>query len=94
MSLECQTADQILTFLDSHSEWTEQNNSLIRHFTFKDFTEAFGFITKVAEIADKQDHHPLWSNCYNKVSIEITTHEADGITHRDFSFIEAVDLLL
>lgn len=94
MSLECKTSDQVLTFLGSHSEWTEHNNALIRHFKFKDFTEAFGFITQVAEIADKQDHHPQWSNCYNKVTIEITTHEADGITHRDFSFIEAVDLLL
>lgn len=94
MSLECKTSDEIQTFLTVHSEWAKQNQSFARHFKFKDFSQAFDFINQVASIADKQDHHPQWSNCYNKVDIEITTHEAGGITERDFVFVEAVDQLL
>lgn len=93
MSLECKTSEQVHAFLSAHREWAEQETCLVRYYKFKDFTEAFGFITQVAEIADKQDHHPQWSNCYNKVTIEITTHEAGGITERDFTFIEAIDQL-
>lgn len=61
-------------------------------FEFKDFNEAFGFMTRVAIAADKADHHPEWFNVYNKVEITLTTHEVDGLSERDVAladFIEA-----
>lgn len=63
-----------------------------KRFTFKDFNEAFGFMTRVALMADKIDHHPEWSNVYNRVDILMTTHDCDGLSERDAAlarFIEA-----
>ncbi len=63
-----------------------------KRFTFKDFNEAFGFMTRVALMADKIDHHPEWSNVYNRVDILLTTHDCDGLSERDAvlaRFIEA-----
>lgn len=63
-----------------------------KRFTFKDFNEAFGFMTRVALMADKIDHHPEWSNVYNRVDILLTTHDCDGLSERDAGlarFIEA-----
>ncbi|MBN9525157.1 MAG: 4a-hydroxytetrahydrobiopterin dehydratase [Alphaproteobacteria bacterium] len=63
-----------------------------KRFTFKDFNEAFGFMTRVALMADKIDHHPEWSNVYNRVDILLTTHDCDGLSERDAAlarFIEA-----
>lgn len=94
MSLKCKLDDEIEQFLKAHPDWTKHNQALSRQLQFNDFIQAFDFMTQVANIADAHDHHPQWSNCYNKVNIEITTHEAGGITQRDFVFIEAVDQLL
>lgn len=64
--------------------WKEVNNTLEQEFVFKDFKEAFAFMTKVADIANELDHHPEWSNVYNKVSIKLTTHDAGNtITEKD-----------
>src|SRR3989344_5968211 len=64
--------------------WKEENNTLTRTFTFKNFVDAFGFMTKVAFIAEKMNHHPNWSNVYNKVSIALCTHDAGNtITEKD-----------
>ncbi len=64
--------------------WQEQDNKLIRDFEFADFSEAFAFMTRVALIAEKMDHHPWWSNVYNKVRIELTTHDAGNtVTDKD-----------
>ena len=64
--------------------WQEQNNSLYEKFEFKDFSEAFAFMTRVALAAEKMDHHPTWTNVYNKVEIWLTTHDAgDVITEKD-----------
>jgi 4a-hydroxytetrahydrobiopterin dehydratase len=72
--------------------WTEENNRLKRTFVFKDFTEAFGFMTKVAIAAEKMDHHPFWTNVYNKVSIELSTHDAGNIvTDKDRKLAKAID---
>jgi 4a-hydroxytetrahydrobiopterin dehydratase len=74
--------------------WTEQNNMLYRSFEFKDFKEAFAFMTKVAALAEKLNHHPTWSNTYNKVEIWLTTHDADNkITQLDEDMAEAIDQL-
>ncbi len=67
-------------------------DAIEKRFTFKDFNEAFGFMTRVALMADKIDHHPEWSNVYNRVDILLTTHDCDGLSERDAAlarFIEA-----
>ena len=75
--------------------WKEENNKLKRTFTFRDFTEAFGFMTKVALIAEKMDHHPEWSNVWNKVNIELSTHSAGNkVTNKDWELAKAIDKLL
>jgi 4a-hydroxytetrahydrobiopterin dehydratase len=74
--------------------WTEKNNKLIKTFEFDNFVEAFGFMTKVAIIAEKLNHHPNWSNVYNKVSIELSTHDAgDVITDKDRELAKAIDAI-
>ena len=67
--------------------------AITRSLTFTDFNAAFGFMTRVALLADKVDHHPEWSNVYNKVTIELTTHDAGGLTHRDTRLAKAIDKL-
>lgn len=76
------------------NKWTEQNNRLIKKFQFKDFNEAFEFMKQVAVMADKMDHHPYWTNSYNKVYMELNTHSAGGIvTKKDFALAEAIDAI-
>ena len=75
--------------------WTEENNSLYKKFEFKNFSEAFAFMTRVAIEAEKADHHPLWTNVYNKVEIWLSTHDADNtITAKDRKLAENIDKLL
>ncbi|MCK7558240.1 4a-hydroxytetrahydrobiopterin dehydratase [Chitinophaga sedimenti] len=75
--------------------WQEKDKQLYRSFQFKDFKEAFGFMTKVALIAEKMDHHPNWTNVYNKVEIFLCTHEAgDTVTDKDHQLAKAIDGLL
>lgn len=75
--------------------WTEQNNQLIRTFTFKDFNEAFGFMTRVALLAEKMEHHPNWSNVWNTVVIHLCTHDAGNVvTDKDRALAAAIDGLL
>jgi 4a-hydroxytetrahydrobiopterin dehydratase len=72
--------------------WKEENNKLKRSFEFKNFTEAFGFMTMVALKAEKMDHHPSWSNVYNKVDIELNTHDAGNkVTAKDHKLAEEID---
>jgi len=75
-------------------DWKEDNNRLKKTFTFKDFTEAFGFMTKVAIVAEKMNHHPTWTNTWNKVSFELNTHDAgDVVTDLDKKLAQAIDKL-
>lgn len=79
----------------SNTTWTEKDNALTRSFKFKDFSEAFAFMTRVALIAEKMDHHPEWSNVYNKVEIKLTTHSAgDVVTEKDRKLAKAIDGLV
>ena len=64
---------------------------LVRDFVLGDFVQAFGFMTKVALLAERLDHHPEWSNVYNRVSILLTTHDVDGLSERDFALAQAID---
>lgn len=74
--------------------WQEQDNKLYREFTFKDFNEAFAFMGHVAKIAKEQNHHPRWTNEWNKVQIWLSTHEAgDKVTDKDKKLAEAIDLV-
>ena len=67
------------------SGWTAapSRDAIRKKYQFKDFREAFAFMTKVAEFADKTDHHPEWSNVYNRVDVELTTHDSGGVTELD-----------
>ena len=72
--------------------WKEENNKLKRAFEFKNFSEAFSFMTRVALEAEKMNHHPWWSNVYNKVEIELNTHDAgDKVTDKDHKLAKAID---
>lgn len=76
-------------------EWKHENNRLTKTFTFKDFSEAFAFMTRVALIAEKMNHHPTWKNTWNTVSFELSTHDAgDVVTDKDRKLADAIDLLL
>ncbi|GHM99225.1 putative pterin-4-alpha-carbinolamine dehydratase [Cytophagales bacterium WSM2-2] len=76
-------------------EWSEQDNRLKKSFKFKDFSEAFAFMTRVAMIAEKMDHHPFWTNVYNTVNIELSTHDAgDVVTEKDRKLAKAIDGLV
>jgi 4a-hydroxytetrahydrobiopterin dehydratase len=72
--------------------WTLRADGLAigRDFTFKDFSEAFGFMARVALYAEKADHHPEWSNVWNKVHVTLTTHDAGGLSARDLTMAEAI----
>ncbi|GAB3956922.1 4a-hydroxytetrahydrobiopterin dehydratase [Spirosoma harenae] len=75
--------------------WQEKDNQLTREFEFADFSEAFAFMTRVALIAEKMDHHPWWSNVYNQVTIKLSTHDAgDVITDKDRKLAEAIDKIV
>ncbi|WP_084587734.1 4a-hydroxytetrahydrobiopterin dehydratase [Devosia riboflavina] len=76
--------------------WTIENGEtqLKRSFKFKDFSEAFGFMSRVALLADKADHHPDWSNSYNKVEIVLSTHDAGGLTQKDVDLAGKISALV
>jgi 4a-hydroxytetrahydrobiopterin dehydratase len=74
--------------------WKEDNNSLKKQFKFRDFSEAFAFMTRVALIAEKMNHHPTWTNTYNTVDISLTTHDAGNIvTEKDQQLSRKIDSL-
>ena len=72
----------------------EDGLAIERTFRFRDFSTSFAFMTRVALIAEKHDHHPEWSNVYNRVSITLTTHEAGGLSARDVTMARAIDRLI
>jgi 4a-hydroxytetrahydrobiopterin dehydratase len=69
-------------------------DAIYKSFKFKDFNEAFGFMTRVALIAEKMDHHPEWTNVYNKLDVTLTTHSAGGVTQKDLTLAKAMDALV
>ena len=75
--------------------WNEENNKLYRKFQFKDFSEAFAFMTRVALVAEKMNHHPLWTNVWNTVELWLSTHDAgDVVTEKDRKLAAAIDKLV
>ncbi len=76
------------------SGWSVVNQKLHKKFIFADFITAFGFMTKVALLAETSAHHPEWSNVYNRVTIDLTTHDSGGITQKDLALAQAIDKLV
>ena len=78
------------------ADWSLRGDGLAieRQFQFKNFSEAWGFMSRVALIAEKHDHHPEWSNVYNRVAITLTTHDAGGLSERDAKMALAIDKLV
>lgn len=75
-------------------DWVIDKQKLYRLFVFENFVEAFGFMTRVALLAEAMDHHPEWSNVYQRVEIHLTSHDAGGISERDFTLAERINGLL
>ena len=83
--------DEIQKRLADRVAWTLAGGKLRREFRFADFSEAFGFMARAALVAEKMDHHPDWSNVWNRVTVELWTHDAGGITDLDFELAQAMD---
>jgi 4a-hydroxytetrahydrobiopterin dehydratase len=86
-------ADAALTHLSGWSK-TEGRDAISRTYRFKDFSEAFGFMARVALKAEAMDHHPEWTNVYDRVSVTLTTHDANGVTQKDVDLAAFMDALL
>ena len=87
------TNEEIETHLQDMSGWVLKENFIEKMFLFKDFNEAFSFMTRVALSAEKSDHHPDWSNVYNKVHIKLSSHDSGGITQRDINLAKKIDAI-
>jgi 4a-hydroxytetrahydrobiopterin dehydratase len=85
--------DEISARLAGRPGWTLAGGKLRREFLFRDFSEAFGYMARVALVAEKMDHHPDWANVWNRVTVELSTHDAGGITALDFDLAAAMDRL-
>jgi 4a-hydroxytetrahydrobiopterin dehydratase len=90
---EAMTMDAAREAVSALTGWTlsDDGKSISREVKFRTFTEAFAFMTRVALNAEKMDHHPEWSNVYNRVSIRLTTHDAGGLTQKDVALARIVD---
>ncbi len=88
------TPAEILAQLNELPGWKLEDNFITKTFFFKDFSEAFGFMGRVALISEVLAHHPDWSGVYNKVTLKLTTHDVGGITEKDFEFAQSVERLL
>ena len=89
-------SQDVESFIQKNSGWAlnKENHSLQKSFKFPDFNAAFGFMTRVALLADKMDHHPEWFNVYNRVDVTLTTHDAGGITDLDLQMAEKMDAFI
>ena len=85
---------QLDYFAEKNPSWMIDNKSIKKEFEFDNFIDAFGFISKVALLSEKMDHHPDWQNTYNKVKINLTTHDKGGITTNDIKLAESIDKLI
>jgi 4a-hydroxytetrahydrobiopterin dehydratase len=88
------TDDQVREELKGLPGWSLENGKLHKEFIFKDFMQAFGFMAKAALYAEKMDHHPEWFNVYNKIRVDLMTHDAGGITTKDVALAKALESLM
>lgn len=99
MSVPELTPDEAAALLAAHPEWASarEGKAIARTFRFKDFSEAWGFMSRVALLAEAQDHHPEWFNVYNRVEVTLTTHDAGesgGLSARDAKLAASIDALV
>jgi 4a-hydroxytetrahydrobiopterin dehydratase len=85
--------DEIREHLRERASWTLRDGKLHRKFAFADFVHAFAFMTQVALLAERMNHHPEWSNVYGQVVIDLTSHDCQGLSERDFKLAAAIDAL-
>lgn len=90
------TDEESASWLEALADWslTRDGDAIARTFEFSDFSEAFAFMARVALLAEKRDHHPEWSNVYNRVEITLTTHDAGGLSLRDVHMAKKIDKLV
>lgn len=88
------TETELAERLAERSSWSVQAGKLHRALTFPSFVDAFGFMSSVALVAERMDHHPEWLNVYNRVTIDLATHDAGGITALDFELARRIDALV
>lgn len=88
------TDEQIRTFISQFSSWSIEKSKLHREYVFSNFVQAFGFMTEVALIAERTDHHPEWFNVYNTVRIDLSTHEVSGLSNFDVELATKINALL
>jgi 4a-hydroxytetrahydrobiopterin dehydratase len=88
------TSQTIQSELLHLNDWHFKNNAIVRNFEFASFSQAMGFIVQVGLAAEKRNHHPELSNVYNKVSIRLTTHDAQGVTEKDIDLAKGIDALV
>ena len=93
MTIKKPLEQDIQTAIDELGAWTVEVGKLHREYRFRDFVQAFGFMTQVALLAERADHHPEWFNVYNRVVVDLTTHEAGGITERDIELARGMEAL-
>ncbi len=89
--MQTASEQEIQDFLSSHPQWSRVEDKLYREYHFRDFIQAFGFMAQAALQIEKQNHHPEWCNAYRTVVVYLSTHEADGISERDFLLAETMD---
>jgi len=96
MSVPQLTAPERERLLAAHPAWTlaREGKAIERSFAFADFSTAWGFMSRVALLAEQHDHHPEWFNVYNRVEITLTTHDAGGLSARDVRMVQAIEKLL
>jgi 4a-hydroxytetrahydrobiopterin dehydratase len=93
-TITAMTEQQIEQRLLKYSHWELKDNKLYRRLVFEDFVHAFGFMTQVAIVAEKLNHHPEWANVYKTIDIYLTTHDAEGVSEKDFSLLEKIESLI
>ena len=93
MPVTALTPDAVTSALKTLPEWSLVDGKLHREFTFRDFIEAFGFMTRAAIVAESMNHHPEWFNVYRTVRVDLTTHDAGGISQRDVELAGRLDAL-
>jgi 4a-hydroxytetrahydrobiopterin dehydratase len=88
------TDEEITKRMKELPAWRLEDSTIVREYEFKDFAEAFTFMASAAPVADKMDHHPDWTNVYNKVIVRLTSHDEGGLTGKDFELAQEMDKLI